>query len=213
LPPPLGFEQPWILLPVTGFVLLWMTNLYNFMDGIDGLAGMQCVTFCAGAIVLGASGVERDLLVVAMGATLGFLVLNWAPAKIFMGDVASGFLGFFVGVVAVSLAIDGSVPFVASMILLTGFWFDASYTLCARILTRQNIAAPHRSHLYQKYARRFGHGWTTLAYLMMNVLWLLPLAWLADTQTDWSAVCLVVAPLPYLIGCIRARAGLPEAAP
>jgi Fuc2NAc and GlcNAc transferase len=207
--PPFVIESTWLVLPASALILLWLVNLYNFMDGIDGLAAAQCLTFCVGVLLLGAPA--SPVLSVTAGASAGFLLFNWPPAKIFMGDVASGFLGFLLGAVAFTLAVGGDVPFVASMVLLTGFWFDATWTLCARMLTGQRFTAPHRSHLYQKLALRHGHGRTTSGYLAMNVLWLTPLASLAEHRPQWSIAVVVVAALPFLVACVWLRAGRPEA--
>jgi Fuc2NAc and GlcNAc transferase len=207
--PPLVIETAWLVLPISGLLLLWLLNLYNFMDGIDGLAASQCLTFCAGVLWLGPGDAE-PLLWTAAGAAAGFLVFNWPPARIFLGDVASHFLGFLLGVVAFDLAVRGALPFVASMVLLTGFWFDATYTLCARMFTGQRVFAAHRTHLYQKLARRYGHGRTTSGYLVMNVCWLTPLAWLAQARPSASIAVVGIAALPYLVGCVRQRAGRSE---
>jgi Fuc2NAc and GlcNAc transferase len=211
--PPFSVEAAWLVLPLTALLLVWLVNLYNFMDGIDGLAAVQCVTFAAGVVWLGADGAAATLAIALMGAAGGFLCLNRAPARIFMGDVGSGFLGFSFGVLALALAVDGTVPFVASMVLLTGFWFDATWTLCARMLAGRRFTAPHRDHLYQKLARRFGHGRTTLGYLAMNVLWLTPFAAWADASPRHSLLAVGAAVLPWLAGCVILRAGTPEADP
>ncbi len=195
------------------FGLVWLLNLYNFMDGIDGIAAMQCVAYGAGVVVLADPGdATVGLVLVLASAALGFLVFNWAPARIFMGDVGSGFLGLVLGLVAIDLAARGVVSLIASLILLTSFWFDASYTLCARILTGQQFAAPHRTHAYQKIARRLGHGWTTTINALVTFAWLAPLAWCAMQWPSLSPAALLAAMVPYAAVCIGERAGLPEVA-
>ena len=210
--PPLRVAASWLAWPIFAFVLLWLVNLYNFMDGIDALATAQCITFVAGAIGLGASGEAAAVAWLLGGAAAGFLIVNLPPARIFMGDVASGFLGLTLGVIALAVAHDAAVPFVASMVLLTGFWFDASWTLCARIATGQPFTAAHRSHLYQKCARRFGHGRTTTGAIVLNLLWLTPLAFLARDAPTFTLLWLALAMLPYAVGCVTLRAGMPERA-
>jgi Fuc2NAc and GlcNAc transferase len=210
--PPLAIGNAWIVLLVTGVLLVWLVNLYNFMDGIDGLAGVQCVTFCGGVLTLGASGPAATLALVLAGASTGFLAFNRPPARIFMGDVGSGFLGFVIGVLALALAADAAVPFVASMILVTGFWFDATWTVCARMLAGRRFTAPHRDHLYQKLARRYGHARTTAGYLGVTALWLWPLAWWADAAPAWSMAAVALAVLPFFAGCLALGAGTPEPA-
>lgn len=207
----LSLDTFWPLLGVFGFVLLWQVNLFNFMDGIDGIAATQALIFGLGTQWLGGGllGWVGDLQWVLVGSTLGFLTFNWPPARIFMGDVGSLFLGLLIGAVVILLADSGKVPFIASLILLTGFWFDASYTLCVRILTDQTFTQAHRSHLYQRLADRIGHLRTTLLFAAMGLGWLLGLARLSVEYPDWAWPILLLAVLPYLAGAILLRAGLP----
>jgi Fuc2NAc and GlcNAc transferase len=191
--------------------LVWLINLYNFMDGIDGLAGVQCVVYCVGAHVvgLGIAGWPGDLLWLVAGACLGFLAFNWPPARLFMGDVGSGFLGLLLGGTALVLWQNGLLGLTASAILLAGFWVDASYTLCVRIVTGQPFTQAHRSHLYQHLAAQRGHLWTTVAYLIYAILWLQPLAWLSVAWPSASVLWLLLAVAPVVTAAWRYRAGLP----
>ena len=189
--------------------LAWWLNLYNFMDGIDGIAASQAAAYGGGVLLLAETGQAQPFAGVLLAAMAGFLVFNWAPAKLFMGDVGSGFLGLVTGVFALWLAHVGEVPAVASAILLLAFWFDATYTLIVRIVTRQAFASAHRSHLYQVLARRLGHGTTTTLFCLHFAAWLLPLAWLAIHHPRWQFICLVVACLPIAIACAVFRAGSP----
>jgi Fuc2NAc and GlcNAc transferase len=202
---------PLIVAILVTVAVAWFTNLYNFMDGIDGIAGGQCLVLCAGALVIGApSGLSAELLWLLAGAALGFLLLNWAPARIFMGDVGSGFLGFVIAVITLDLARRGELPHIGTMILLTGFWFDATYTLCVRMFTGQRFASAHRSHFYQKLAERIGHGRTSAVYLVVGAAYLGPLAWLATQYNGLDWLALAVAALPLLIGCFVLKAGVPS---
>ncbi|MEM8766194.1 MAG: glycosyltransferase family 4 protein [Pseudomonadota bacterium] len=212
----LALGYPWWVLAAIGFLLLWHVNLYNFMDGIDGIAAVQTLVFCLGVQALGAGlpGAPGLLLWAMTGATLGFTAYNWPPARIFMGDVGSLFLGLLIGVLAIQLHELGQVPIVASLILLTGFWFDASYTLGIRLLSGQKFTQAHRSHLYQRVTDRLGHKGTTLLFGAMAVCYLLPLAWASMRFSGWAYACLAIAVLPYLLGAIHFKAGrlLPESA-
>ena len=114
-----------------------------------------------------------------------------------MGDVGSGLLGLLVGIIGLTLDARHQMPLIASLILLAGFWFDATYTLCVRIATGQRFASAHRSHLYQKCAQRFGHGRTTSMFVGFAVVWLRREAFVRGLRA--------VAPL--LIASIRMRAG------
>ena len=200
-----------MLLAASFALMVWHINLFNFMDGIDGLAGSACLFFCLAAQWLsgGAPGWIGDLLWVTAGGTLGFLMLNWPPARIFMGDAGSLFLGLLLAATAVGLVDQGILTATTCLILLTGLWFDTTYTLCVRIATHQRFTEAHRSHLYQRAAARFGQLWTTLAFSAFCLLWLLPLAWLAQTQPAYGWVWLLTAVLPLAVAAPLFRAGLP----
>ncbi len=207
----------WLLEPgvlVAGALILglaWWLNLYNFMDGIDGIAASQTAAYAAAALALGSLDQSETFAWVLLAASLGFLCFNWAPAKVFMGDVGSGFLGLATGVFALWLWRSGELPFVASAILLLAFWFDASYTLFVRIVTGQAFADAHRMHLYQIVSRRLGHGLTTALFWLHMLMWLTPLAGAAAAFPQWQFACLTVACLPVAIACVVLRAGARDA--
>ena len=203
---------PLAMLAVALVLAVWHTNLFNFIDGIDGLAGSACVFFCLAVQILsgGAPGWLGDLLWVTAGGTLGFLTFNWPPARIFMGDVGSLCLGLLLAAITVGLIDQGILSAAACLILLTGLWFDATYTLCVRIATRQRFTEAHRSHLYQKMAAQRGQSCTTLAFLGFCLLWLLPLAWLAQSQSAYGWFLLLAAALPLAVAAPLLRAGFPD---
>lgn len=166
---PLGTASP-VLAVVS---LVWLTNLFNFMDGIDGIAGAQAVSVGAvGGVLLlaaGAPGLGGTALLIA-AASLGFLLWNWAPARIFMGDVGSGFLGFMLGAVAIASDRAGAVPLLVWLLLMGVFVFDATVTLLRR-LRRERFYEPHRRHAYQRaVAAGLSHGTVTGFILMLNAL-------------------------------------------
>jgi Fuc2NAc and GlcNAc transferase len=138
------------LLAVLGIV--WLTNLYNFMDGIDGLASGEAVTVgVLGALLLAPR--EPSLALVALllaAAAAGFLVWNWAPARLFMGDVGSGFIGFLFGGLALASENAHALPAVLWLILLGPFFMDATITLLRRIARGERWYAGHRTHAYQR---------------------------------------------------------------
>ena len=154
--------------------IVWLTNLYNFMDGIDGIAAGEAVTGGLFAAILlaahGAPGLALLSLLVA-AASAGFLVWNWAPARIFMGDVGSGLLGAVFAVLAVASENAGAVPLLAWVLLFGTFVFDATVTLARRVVRGERWYAAHRSHAYQRAVQAgFGHGQVTAAVLLLNVL-------------------------------------------
>ena len=189
--------------------LVWWVNLYNFMDGIDGLAASQALGYAVGALALGDAGASSPLLWALGAAAAGFLCFNWAPARIFMGDAGAGFLGLATGVAALWLWWGGGFPIVASAILLLTFWFDATYTLMVRVVTGQAFTQAHRTHLYQLIARRAGHGRTTALFWLHLLVWLAPLAALSAAAPAWASVCLIVAMAPMAVACVFWRAGQP----
>ena len=127
-----------------------------------------------------------------------------------MGDVGSGYLGLLIAVVVLALWQGNQLPLIACLVLLAGFWFDASYTLIVRLLTGQKITQAHRSHLYQRLAGRRGHLWTTCVFSIFQVLWLLPLAWLSITFPAWQLLLLIVAVAPLGWACRRFQAGVAD---
>ena len=197
----------WTLAGVVG--LVWLLNLYNFMDGIDGIAGAEAICVALGALLLGGTAIWAALA----AAVGGFLVLNWPPARIFMGDVGSGFLGFALGVLVVDAAAWELVPLASSAILLGVFLVDATVTLFRRWQRGERLSQAHRSHAYQHAARRFGgHRPVVLAVIAINVAWLLPWAWVAQAWPAWSMVAVVVALAPLVVLAWRLGAGTKEQA-
>jgi Fuc2NAc and GlcNAc transferase len=147
-------------LPVTVLGLVWLTNLYNFMDGIDGLAAGHTLVVTGMATLLFAGTGAPDLRFVtsALAAvTLGFLPWNWAPARIFMGDVGSLFLGFILGVLGLAGVAAGAVTVPGWTLLMGVFVFDATVTLVRRMLRGERLDAAHRRHAYQRAVQS---GWS-----------------------------------------------------
>jgi Fuc2NAc and GlcNAc transferase len=194
---PLG----WFGFLASGFFIVWMLNLFNFMDGIDGIAGIEVVSVAMSALILLSSGMPAPdpaglggVLAALAAATGGFLVWNWPPAKIFMGDVGSGFVGFLVAVLALKTASGGGLSPVVWLILVGVFFVDAGLTLLRRVLTGQRWYEAHRSHAYQHAALRWGsHERVTLAVLFINLGGLLPLALCAARWPRWEPAFLALA--------------------
>ena len=160
----------------------WLTNLYNFMDGIDGLAGSEAVFVFGGAAALSfmtgsPSGWTALFLAMSLGVA-GFLCWNWPPARIFMGDVGSGFLGFMVGSLALATWVDGVLSPFTWLVLVSLFVADATVTLLRRFARRERWYSAHRSHAYQWLSRtRLGHAGVTRLSWAWNIAVVLPAAW------------------------------------
>ena len=186
---------------------VWFVNLYNFMDGIDGLAASQGAAFALGVFAVGDANLASGTLLVLLAACAGFLCLNWAPARVFMGDVCSGFLGLVVFVLALWLHTTGEFHIAASAVVLAVFWFDATWTLCVRIVTGQRFMEAHRSHLYQIISRRLGHGASSGLFWAYWALCLLPLAWAVGAWPELAPAFVALACAPLAIASVRFRAG------
>lgn len=172
----LGFTKlnlSWLgsVLAVIGIV--WMINLYNFMDGIDGIAGTEaiCVALGAGILLIWMGSKSQAYISICLACSVGgFLFWNWPPAKIFMGDVGSGFLGFVFAVLAIASEKSGSVPFIIWIMLLGVFVVDATVTLVRRLYKREKLSEAHRSHVYQLAIQcGYSHRQVTLTVLFINM--------------------------------------------
>jgi Fuc2NAc and GlcNAc transferase len=213
----LGLTTGWpaLVWVVAGMVIVWSINLFNFMDGIDGLASAQCIFVVLAGTLLIAMGHEigSSLLsgVAMAGASAGFLIWNAPPAKIFMGDVGSGFIGF--GLIAGALATSGHGPVsLWTWLVLNGvFVADATITVLTRFFRGQRIYEAHRSHVYQRLARRWSsHGRVTAAYMSINLIWCLPWA-IATIKSPGNAPLLAVAAFaPLCLAAIVEGAGKPD---
>ncbi|CAN5923545.1 glycosyltransferase family 4 protein [soil metagenome] len=171
--------------------LVWLLNLYNFMDGIDGIAAVEAVTAGLGAAALcwlvPAARPEGALALLLAAASAGFLLWNFPPpARIFLGDAGSGFLGLMVGTLTLHAAGVSTQLLWSWLILLGVFIVDATMTLFRRLARRERIYEAHRSHAYQHATQRIGrHGPVTLVTGAINVLFLFPVALLvARAQLD-----------------------------
>ena len=181
--------------------IAWMINLYNFMDGIDGIAAAEaiCVLLSLQFIIYRQGGAFDIQLLGLSAVILGFLWINWAPAKLFMGDIGSCFLGLLLFACACYCAHQYQITLWASLILLAAFIVDASWTLLYRMFTGQAWNEGHRSHSYQILSRKWRHHSPVVcAMLLINVVWLLPLALLATRAPHWGAAIFALACLPLL---------------
>jgi Fuc2NAc and GlcNAc transferase len=182
--------------------VVWMLNLSNFMDGIDGLAATQVITVCAaGAVfnaVLIAGGSHWIEPVILGSATAGFLIWNWPPARIFLGDVGSGYLGFMIAIFTLNAAWAAPPLGWAWLGLSAVFVTDATVTLLFRAVRRARLAEPHRSHAYQHLARAWAsHRRVTLSVLIVNVCVLAPVSWLiaSGRVSPEAGLVLIYGPL------------------
>jgi len=191
--------------------LVWMLNLYNFMDGIDGIASIEAITVClcaAGLYGLTGLGQHAVLPLLLACSVAGFLYWNYPPAKIFMGDAGSGFLGILLGGLSVQAAWVSPQMFWCWLILLGVFIVDSTYTLVRRLLRGDKVYEAHRSHAYQFAARRYGkHLPVTLGVAVVNVCWLLPIAVGVALGALDGLLGVAFAYAPLIVLAVRFRAG------
>ena len=193
--------------------IVWLINLYNFMDGIDGIAAVEALTVLVGAMaVLLVQGrtVPVELPIFAAAAA-GFLVWNWPPARIFMGDAASGFLGALLGLLALVSSNHAGMNLWCWAILLAVFITDATLTLLRRMARGECWYRAHRTHAYQRLSRRAGRHWpVTVGVAAVNLLWLAPLAGVAAASPSSAAFVAMLAYSPLVLAWWRVGGGLPE---
>jgi len=199
LPEPGEVFQGWLGLGIdrlaAGIVWLWFVNLYNFMDGSDGLAGGEAATIALGLTLFAAigAGADADAAVRAgciTAAAIGFLAWNWAPARIFLGDVGSVPLGYLLGYLLLDLAARGRWQI--ALILPLYFLADATITLLRRLLRGERIWRAHREHFYQQAVRRgLAHAAVARRVIAVN-LGLIACGWAAENGAGLFALAAAI---------------------
>lgn len=216
--PPIDFYffvlgESFLLNALAVLALVWLLNLYNFMDGVDGLAAGELVfvNVLGFMIAVLADDAVLGLLSAGFGAVaLGFLVWNWPPARIFMGDAGSNFIGFSLGVLALLSMRHDSMTVWTWLLLLGVFVSDATVTLVRRIARGDKWYEGHCCHAYQHAVERLGgHRRVTLAILALNCLWLAPLAWWTVIRPQWGMPLALAGLAPLVILALRLGAGVP----
>jgi Fuc2NAc and GlcNAc transferase len=214
--PPLRFVDQVVSFGWLGYVIgalgiAWTLNLFNFMDGIDGIAASEAAFVAwSGALLALMTGASAAVpaMAFAFGAVCcGFLLWNWPPAKIFMGDVGSGFMGYVIVVLAVAAARETPVaPFI--WLILGGVFFcDATVTLVLRFAKGERIYEAHRTHAYQRLARLWGnHRRVTVTVMIVNLIWLFPCAWLAALYPARAVWMVIIALTPLAVLAVFAGA-------
>ena len=208
-----SISLPALLTPL--FVLLytvWSINLFNFMDGIDGIAGGQSASVCAAAALLSFLAGDAALasaFALLAGASLGFLTRNWHPARIFMGDVGSGFMGFALAATSLFAERSGALSVALFSLLSGSFIVDATYTLIRRLAAGEAVYQAHRDHAYQHATQRgWSHAAVAASCIALNLLWLAPLTFWGMRHPEQTPLLLVAAYAPLLLLAVRLRAGV-----
>ena len=184
----------------TAVLWLWFINLFNFMDGIDGLAGSEAAAIGVGLLLFAGVGVGENpglagLAAAIVAAAGGFLVWNWAPARIFLGDVGSVPLGYLLGFLLLDQAARGHWKL--ALILPLYFLADATITLLRRLARGERVWEGHRSHFYQRAVQRgFGHAAIVERVIAANIV-LVGCGWAAEN--GWPIPALAIAATAVLI--------------
>ncbi len=190
--------------------LIWLVNLYNFMDGIDGIAASEAITV-TGVTAIILSSLSSDLAWVCgllAVSCLAFLPWNWSPARIFMGDVGSGFLGYALGILALASGQQSPTLLWVWLILLGVFIVDTLLTLINRIRRGEKWQEAHRTHAYQQAVTRWkSHARVTTAVIMINLLWLTPCALVVWWQPQLALPMLFIAFVPLVVLARYLKAG------
>jgi UDP-N-acetylmuramyl pentapeptide phosphotransferase/UDP-N-acetylglucosamine-1-phosphate transferase len=188
-----------------GLVWLWFVNLYNFMDGIDGLAGSETVSIGLGLALFAGIGAGFDAGEAARAAciaaaALGFLVWNWAPARIFLGDVGSVPLGYMLGFLLIDLAARGWWKI--ALILPLYFLADATITLARRLFRREPVWRAHREHFYQRAVQRgLGHAAVVKRVIAADI-GLVACGWTAENGGGLAALAAAAAIVAVLLASL-----------
>lgn len=151
---------------------MWFTNLFNFMDGINGITGVEMASIGTGFTLLSAiEGVVAPAGLIVAAAALGFLPWNWGKAKVFLGDVGSVPAGYLIGGLLLALVLGITSHWAAALILPMYYWVDATYTLLRRLRRGEKVWQAHRRHFYQQGARKLGsHAAVAGRIAMLNLL-------------------------------------------
>lgn len=207
-----SIELGWLGIALIVFLLVWLLNLFNFMDGIDGIAASEAIFISSGgALFSWLYGLESLVFISLLltASTTGFLLLNWPPAKIFMGDVGSGFLGLMLGVIAYVNILETELVWIW-VILFGVFFVDSGVTLIRRIFNNERWYEAHCSHAYQHAAKKWGHKFVTISVIVINVFWLLPLAYTTYLYPKIALLVTLIAYIPLILATIILKAGISD---
>jgi UDP-N-acetylmuramyl pentapeptide phosphotransferase/UDP-N-acetylglucosamine-1-phosphate transferase len=200
-----GWLPPALDAIATALLWVWFVNLFNFMDGIDGIAGSEAAAIGLGTMLVASSGRMLDLGIAFPAAAivlaaLGFLVWNWSPARIILGDVGSIPLGFLIGFLLRELALRGLWR--AALILPLYFLSDATVTLLRRLARGERVWQAHREHFYQRAVQRgLSHDAVVLRVIAANVV-LIACAWVAESGWGFGGLAAAALTVALLLGAL-----------
>lgn len=199
----------WLVVVISGLFIVWMINLYNFMDGMDGFAGGMAIIGFGTFALLGWNAGHTAFLVVSLvtaTASAGFLLFNFPPARIFMGDVGSSVLGLMAGALSLWGSRDGVFPFWAALLVFSPFIVDATVTLLRRALRGEKVWHAHRTHYYQRLVQMgWGHRKTVLWEYALMFAAAASTLWVVDKAASVQWVILILWVVLYIVLAIGLR--------
>jgi Fuc2NAc and GlcNAc transferase len=192
---------------------VWFINLYNFMDGIDGLAGGYANAASVGFLFCLSNGLpvepwNIDIYKQLIYITIPFLIFNWSPAKIFLGDIGSTFLGFTFFSLGARGLIHGNYLMYAFIVIMSFFWIDATITLVRRFFLHKKVFTAHKEHAFQKAAAKYGHWRVSCFIILVTLFWLNPMANLTIKYAQYGPILTLVSILPVLVIILIFKPGL-----
>lgn len=187
--------------------LIWFYNLYNFIDGIDGMASSATIFICGalGTLMFFKHALVLGLILTLLGvSSAGFLVFNWPPARMFLGDAGSSFMGYILSAVFVESLWQNAAS-IWWWLIIGGFYFaDTTLTTVVRLLKVPGWYRPHRSHAYQNLARMWNsHRKVVLMVMMINLFWVTPLLLLSLRYEAWTIGVTVLVYIPLAVFCLK----------
>ncbi|MDR1110848.1 MAG: glycosyltransferase family 4 protein [Deltaproteobacteria bacterium] len=205
----------YLVKPILFLSGVWFINVYNFMDGIDGLAGGYAnaaavgFLFCLGG---GAQMVEPWSLRIysqLVYITMPFLIFNWNPAKIFMGDTGSTFMGFVFFCLGIRGLIYGNFIMYSFIIIMSFFWIDATLTIARRFMRDRRVFRAHKEHAFHKAAAIFGHWKVSCFIICVTLFWLNPMARVAMDHPGRAPWVTALALVPIVVIILAFKPGCP----
>ena len=195
--------------------VVWMTNLYNFMDGIDGFVSLEAISvLCCFSFIsyfVFSDPTFSFLLAVICSTIFGFLLLNFPKSQIFLGDVGSCFLGIITALISIHSSQNNPELFWSWLILLGFFIVDSTFTLFIRVFRKEKFYLPHSLHAYQKLTRKLkSHTKTSILLVCVNLFWLAPIAFLVALARIEGVSAILIAYAPLIILVYKLKAGIPD---
>lgn len=204
----------WLVFGIAWVFMVWCINLYNFMDGVNGIAGVEAISVSIFMSILTFFELQYEWSLtwaIFASAVAGFLVWNFPKAKIFLGDVGSQFIGYMFAILLIESAQVKPRWFWCGLILLGFFVVDATVTLLVRLWYRQEVFKPHKTHAFQIFLQNLNgsHTMVTIGVLCINLFWLMPWAILVSLSYVPGFLGLILSYLPLAILVYKVEAGKP----